>query len=330
MRYISLALVLILVVALAQIALPIPVAKAAEEIGSYYIKYRFEMDLGLGTGTMWYIINYNMTFYSDGTAKVCYTIEDGSQNIMDLLKNYGKLSTCTSINLDEVLSKGINSIRPQTQQTQQPSYDLSGLKLVYVGEGEYKGYPVYKFKVNATVEVSGFTVKVSGDYYIYKEMYLPLYINIKSEAMNYKTTVRLELIESNLPKEGASNHISTSKYNIFAGGLPGAKIVVSGKKGENTLKVKNEGTNIGYVAVVKKEQASLSTTPLTATTKNIIISVKPGEERTIELGEPLDEDVNVEAREAGGLGGNTWLLIGIVAAIIVVIVVALVFVLKKK
>jgi len=192
------------------------------------------------------------------------------------------------------------------------SVDFLGARVDFNGIMYYKGYPVmvYTIKLKTEFSVSGyrFEMDMSGKDYVYAGIPISLYSTVSGSMHVYDSSGKLvfklsleALLETNrldLPSGVPRAYSDQGDFVVVAGGLPGARIIVKGVKGERKLTVVNNGTDTGYVSIIYRSTGGsvLAFVPLAASGSSIEnYAIKPGEVKEIPLRVALKSDLEVKA-----------------------------------
>jgi len=232
--------------------------------------------------------------------------------------------------------------------------DFNGVKT-------YKGYSVAVYTIVLdlhTMQAGQYRldVQVSGEEYVYAGFPVDLYGSVQAEVnaetldgrklLEMRVEVKLDTVNFSIPATAPHAYTDQGSLAIIAGGLPGAKLVVKGVKGENKLVVTNNGTSAGYITVVYREAGSksslaspsfeegISTTlkPLEAGSSIVeSYAVKPGESKTIVLRASLAGNVDLVTTPGKLVGIPAELVFtAVVAVTILAPVIAIYWLLKKS
>ncbi len=315
----------------------------SEYVNEYYIKYSLIVN-GSGvtndntpislsfTAVLW----FNMTFIND-KVKIVTKITDYSISYTSGTQTFTMSSNTEMFfttmqeyesDLDEFYNKSFTEFPQTFSSSLSGSLGVSSMeysyRIEYKGIGDYNGIPVYKYLLTIDVSSSKNKATGSGEIYLHIGTLIPLYytmnINIEGEGTGV-LNMKLEAKDTNLPSKSVTVVEETSKADIIAGGLPGAKIIVKGSKGSSKLIVANEGTNIGYVLIIEKTPQKLSILSIDPINQRVenkyrVITIKPGEEKTIQLGFTLDKDISATTHEVITGMNLAVLLLGIIIALV--------------
>ncbi len=179
----------------------------------------------------------------------------------------------------------------------------------YEGQKSWNGYPALKYSFS----YSGENGTMRGEIYIHAGLGVPLYIDMQVNSNEGNASVKLELKESNLPKQADAAVYDAGNYRITVVAPEEAEIQLQGNEGDNTLTVSNTGTAPGWV-LVEKTSASMQGA---ASSSNVVasVAVMPGETKTINLPTPIQASIT-EVSGGGGGGYVAWIVIIVILAII--------------
>ncbi len=308
----GLHVVVVLLVLLLPVVMPTSVvfSERSEVVEEYWYKYRYETSYTMEImgrtyqNSTWIIAEINAKYYRNGTGEFHVKYVDGPPEIINTLKRLGKDEVTYTMDLHKHSVQDIlNAIGKSLSQYVSIQYNID---VEYKGEKDYKGYPVYHYELSGSYTVSSamfsVTMNIDATIYVHKSMITVVYYyaEMSSESPKISGKVKIELLDSNLPKSASTNQITVSGYRIIVSGPPGAKITLTGRKGDTRLIAANKGDKIGYVMVIdESKKSSYMVLPLEATARNArTYTLAPGENVTIELDRPLDRDVNIETVEA--------------------------------
>ncbi len=174
---------------------------------------------------------------------------------------------------------------------------------------DYNGYPAIHETLNIKFSQLGINYTITGDMYLHEAYLLPLYVhlNVKISSQGYgkpftgKGVVELKLLDTNIPRETSHAEINVNGVKIVAGGFPGAKIVITGRKGSTYINVTNKGDQPGYVMIYR---GGYSLAPINQDNKQSVklVQVAPGESKRIDIGVQLPE--NIEESTSLRSGGS--------------------------
>jgi len=276
-----------------------PAISATPSDATYHVRYHVsitgEARLGSTKESMTYdyYLDLNITFSGD---TVSYCTKATGQNLPNWVP---KVQSCKTMDLETFMNEMLSSL--PTIPVMSSKIGSASYELLYLGRGNYNGLPVYKYRL--TAQTTLFDIQM--EFYLYAGMPIPLYASVN---MNTTATLNIKITteSTNLPSSVPAAEATTSKYYIIIGGLPGAQISVTGQKGENMLKVENNGDNPGYILVISRTGE-----------KGVIKPVLPGQTINVNLPENLDQNINLKTQQFSGSQLNmSYVYAGIGLAVI--------------
>lgn len=294
--------------------------------------------------TMSAILLVNITFHKDyvefitEARNVSMSYSSGTNTFTMSGSAAGAIPAKTSYNwsIDEYYGRMYKSFMGERGVSSLTSFISPSVSMhirqTYEGIGSYKGLPVYKIGFEADYREGERVITGSGELYIHIGLMIPVYLNININAKGFNAsaasfTMKFDIGDNNLPTTAVSGVEETDQAIIIAGGSRGAQITVSGSAGSNILVVENKGSEPGYVMIIEKTQSQTTTSSPTMHANPIIIGqntvgnyvivgVKPGEKKTVNLGFTLNRDVSITTENvSGGIEWTPILLLGIVLAL---------------
>ncbi len=332
-RHVYAALALITLLAAAA---PAPVLSQSME-RSYWAEYRMNMSVELGgfmggesvaaEATIRLYMNFSGDNVTLGVCVLNYT-SSGNASLTTSLGGEG----CSSMSFragsaipapDQLLlGRSSPGTVNATGERMEPAY-------TYIGDDEYKGYPVHVYRINISYtntsiySLGNYTIPIefsfneTGILYLHRGLHIPVYINVTASMkmplpsliqwlinatgqgvdedklyVSMKYTMVFDIEESNLPSTAPSKVIDAGPYYIVVGGEPDARIHIRGTPGSRYLVVNNTGTGYGYVSIIEKT-ASLQAGDKTGNRADYVVA--PQSSLRIDAGTPpsreIDEDV---------------------------------------
>ena len=261
------------------------------------------------TAKMTYGLKLSITLSEHGALSICYKV---------LGINTTKLNVtgtkCIAMSLEDFLNRMLNGWvfpSPGSGLRVIGTSIVTG-KTVFLGYSSYKGYPIYKLRVELPIKLPGMSSEnslVNATLYCYTGFGLPLMVKAVTGLIVSRATLNAELKSSDLPENTASAYTETERYVFLLGGMPGAHIVLRGAKNNDKISIANTGDNIGYIIVIHRSDG-----------RAFAREIDPGANITVKLPEPLGQEVSLIAAAKSGTGGSQWnpyYIIGLVIAAVV-------------
>ena len=323
----------------------IPTTSAEEQPTNIYVKYKYMVDISSSDGQKAHVVlyvDYYLNFSEDSViVKLVYlraevsavltTSPYSTQTTITPPPDQSQYTVVIPMNeyYSRLISQGLTGGTPSTE----PITGIGGGVNTWLGSvvdvsyEDYNGYPAIHYRISGSASMFSMSYDFNGDIYLHTGYLLPLYIDVRmtyTGGGGFETTssgtghIKLEIIDTNLPKKSVVADKDMGSLEIVTGGFPGARISVRGEKGSDKLIVANDGTQPGYVAIIYKGRgSSLAVIGQTDTGNVELYDVPPGTNKTIALRTPLPENVDVSTQEVtGGLPLASYIYILIFAAII--------------
>ena len=305
MQYIKSLIVLLVIAA-------ITMSSAVYAETTYSIRYHVVVNgevsplLNISTRIRWdYYLSLNMTFHGENVT-ICYSLEGAL-----IPKQITARSACGVVNMTELMamprgSGGTNNLLPTVPLGKNTM--IHGYR--FLGVGDYKGLPVYKFQAKISPPFLGGKANASMiNVYLYAGLPIPLYASASIDILG-NLSVLVDAVEANLPRNVPTAYMSTYYYDILAGGLPGAHITVEGEKGSYTLKATNNGDAVGYIIVIYRN-----------TGKAWAAIIPLGQIVVVKIPVALLQQVNLETRGNQQSATYQYIVAGTAAAIAAVVLI---------
>lgn len=340
----SLIITLLLVFVLLPSTGYMPITSAGEQPKNIYVKYKYSAELSSSDGRKAHIViyvDYYLNFTEDSVivkllfikAEVSAVLTTSPYSTQTTITPPPEQSQYTvTIPMNEYYTRLLSQCLAGGEPPSEPIIDVGSGVNAWLGmvtdasHEDYKGYPAIHYKIGGSTTSSGSVYDLSGDLYFHTAYLLPLYMDIRMTltsgdgfgTITFVTGhIKLEIIDTNLPKESVVADKDMGSLEIVTGGFPGARIKVYGEKGNDKLIVVNSGTQPGYIVIIYKDETSSLAVARQAGTGNIeLYDVPPGTNKTIALRTSLPENVEVSTQEvSGGLPPYSYIYILFFAAV---------------
>ncbi|GEM_PF-6268379 len=302
MQYIKSLIVLIVIAA-------ITMSSAVYAETTYSIRYHVVVNgevsplLNISTRIRWdYYLSLNMTFHGENVT-ICYSLEGAL-----IPKQITARSACGVVNMTELMALprgtgGTNNLLPTVPLGK--NIMIHGYK--FLGAGDYKGLPVYKFQAKISPPFLGGKANASMiNVYLYAGLPIPLYASASINILG-NLSVLVDAVEANLPRNVPTAYTTTHYYDIIAGGLPGAHITVEGDKGSYTIKATNNGDTVGYIIVIYRN-TGLAWAEI----------IPPGQTVAVKIPVALLQQVSLETQENMQSPANQYIVAGTAVAVAII------------
>ncbi len=321
------------------------IVSAEEQSSNIYVKYKYTVELSSSDGQKAHVVvyaDYYLNFTEDNVivklvfikaevSAVLTTSPYSTQTTITPPPEQSQYTVVIPMNeyYSRLLTQGLTGGTPGTE----PITEIGGgvntwmSSIIDVSYEDYNGYPAIHYRISGSTTMYGTKYDFSGDLYFHTAYLLPLYMDIRmtfTGGSGFETTssgtghIKLEIIDTNLPKKSVVADKDMGSLEIVTGGFPGARIKVYGEKDSNKLTVVNDGTQPGYVAIIYKGKSSSLAIIGQASMGNVeLYDAPPGTNKTIALRTSLPENVEVSTQEVSGSPPLTsYIYILVFAAII--------------